>query len=109
MHTVVGTDALGQTARLEQAGEHGLGLGHTGRREGLTAKQQAAGAIGHGERITVAPVARVAVALAIGALDIIEGQDRAGGLTRMANVSTVSCLGHQAMATEDIANRGARG
>jgi hypothetical protein len=108
-HTVVGADALGQTVLFEQAGEYWLGLGHTGRREGLTAEEKAAVAIGHGERITIEPVARFEVALEIGAPDIVGGQDLAGGLPRMANVSTVSCLGHQAMAAEDIANRGARG
>lgn len=80
-----------------QAGEHGLGPLHTGGGERLTAEQEAAVAIGHGERITGEPVARFEVACQIGAPDSVGGQDWAGGLPRMAKVSALSFLGHQAM------------
>src|SRR5918996_226852 len=95
-HPGVGAEALGQTARFAQAGEYWLGLGHTGRSEGLPAEENAAVAIGHGERISIEPIAHVDVALESGAPAIVGGQDLAGGLPRMAQVSAVSCLGPQA-------------
>ncbi len=53
-------------------------------------------------------VTRLEVAFEIGAPDIVGGQDLAGGLPRMANVSAVSGLGHQAISASDITDGGAR-
>ena len=108
-HAVVGAEACGPPARCEHAGEDGLGLGHPGRSEGGTAEQKAAVAVGHGERSTIEPVARVDVARELGAPDLVGSQDQAGGLPRMATVATGSSLGHHARTAEDITNRGARG
>lgn len=105
----VGAEALGPTARVAEAGEHGRGLGHSGGGEGVPAKQPAAVALGHGERITREPVARCEVARELGAPDLMGGQAQVGGLPRLAEGSTVSSLGPPARAAEDRADHGARG
>ena len=51
-HPVVGAEALGQAQLVEEAGEHGLGFGHTRGRERLTAEEKAAVAIGPGQGLT---------------------------------------------------------
>jgi hypothetical protein len=108
-HPVVRTETRRASTRFAYAGEHGLGLEHTGGGARLAAKPNAAVASGHGERITEEAGARCEGALAIGAPDLVGGQELAGGLTRRAHGSTVSCLGPHAMAVEAIADRGARG
>ena len=106
-HPVVGTDALGYTARVDAAGEHGLGFSHTGGGESRTAEAHAAVAIGHRPGITVQAVPGVTLAVAIGTPPLVGRSEPRGRLARMAEAATVTCLRDQAAAAHDSADRGA--
>jgi hypothetical protein len=94
---VVGADALGQTELVEQAGEHWLGLGHTGRREGLASEQEATVAIGDGQWIAVAAITSLEEAFVVGAPHLIGGIYVARGSARMSDDTALALLRDQAV------------
>ena len=106
-HPGVGTDARGYTARVDAAGEHGLGFSHTGGGESRTAEAHAAVAIGHRPGITVQAVPSVTRAVAIGTPPLVGRSEPRGRLARMAEEATVTLLRDQAAAAHDSADRGA--
>lgn len=77
---VVGAEAFGPTARFEEAGAHELGVGYPGRREGVTAEANAAGAIGQPQGITGQAVSGVQQACEIGAPAIVGRALSVGGV-----------------------------
>ena len=70
-HAVVGADRLGQAELLEDALEHGEGVGFLGRRQRLAGEQIAAGEVGDRQRIAVAPIGEHELALVVGAPQLI--------------------------------------
>ena len=75
-HAVVGADRLRQAEVLERALEHGEGETSWVVDQGLAGEQVAAGEVGDGQRIAVAPVGEHELALVVGAPQIV-GRDAA--------------------------------
>lgn len=107
-HAVVSADALGQAKFLEQTSEDRFRLCHAGGAQRLAAEQEAAEAIGDGERITVQSIAGFELPLKVGTPYVVGCQDLAGGLARMTDVSPSSLLGYEPIATEYVAHGRAR-
>jgi len=106
-HPVVSADTSRQSEFLEQASEHRFGFSHASGSQCLAAKQEAAETIGHSKGITVQSIAGFELSLEVGTPPIVGGQDLADGLARMTNVWPTALLGHQSMATENVAHSGA--
>ena len=70
-HAVVGADGQRQAALAEQPLEGGEGRVFAGRFEGFAQQQEARGVVGDGQRIAVAPVAELELALEVGAPQIV--------------------------------------
>src|SRR5512145_1377861 len=70
----------------------------------LATEQEAAEAVGDGQRITVEPIAGLEMTLEVGAPQVIGGEDLAGGLARMANGASIALLRDHAVAAENVAH-----
>src|SRR5207245_7051945 len=107
--TIVGANPRWQPVLLEQAREDRLGLVDSRRAERLAAQEIAAEAIGHGEGIAVAAVARPKLPLVVGAPEVVGREYLARRLAGLADAPALAPEGHHSMPLQDVARRGAAG
>jgi hypothetical protein len=93
-----------QAEAFKHARKDGLCIVHMGLREGLTAEEIATVAIGDGRWIRVMAVAGLEAAFEVSAPAIVGGTDVTVRFARMADGTTLSRLGHQPIAAQDVAD-----
>ncbi len=107
-HAIVRADGRRQTKLLEEPLENREGVGFFGGGEGFAADEIAAGEVGDGERIAIAPVGQHELALVIGAPQRIglKGMGKGGALPQLPPALAAAL--HQAMAVEHGVDRADR-
>jgi hypothetical protein len=102
---VVRANARGQAVLSEDPHEYGLGFMRRRRLQRLALEQEAAVAVGNGQRIAVSAIERLELALEVSAPDLVGRVNRGVRLAGMPDRPSTAFMGDQAMAIENVVDR----